>query len=45
MTWEDYALARKVLLEEHIGTVAREAKRAEDAVAKKTRGHAARMAR
>lgn len=45
MDWEDFALARKVLLEEHIGTRVRQAKRDEDALAKKTKGHAARMAR
>ena len=45
MTWKQYALARKVLLEEYIGSVQREAKARENAVAKKTRSHAARMAR
>ena len=45
MDWEDFALARKVLLEEHIGTRVRQAKRDEDTVAKKTRGHVQRMAR
>ena len=40
MTWEEFALARKVLLEEHIGTRVRQAKRDEDAIAKKTRARA-----
>ena len=42
MTWEEYALARKVLLEEHIGTRVREAKAKENAVAKQTAKHAQR---
>ena len=37
MSWEDYALARKVLLEEHIGTRVRQAKRDEDAAASRAR--------
>ena len=45
MSWQEFALARKVLLEEHIGTRVRQAKREEDALAKKTKGHAQRMAR
>ena len=45
MTWEDYALARKVLLEEHIGSLVREAKRNENAVASKSRSTAQRMQR
>lgn len=45
MTWEEYMLARKVLLEEHIGTRVRQAKRDEDALAKRARGQAQRMAR
>ena len=40
MTWEEFALARKVLLEEHIGTRIRQAKRDEDAQAKVTRNRA-----
>jgi hypothetical protein len=42
MSWEEFALARKVLLEEHIGTRVRQAKRDEDAVAKQTRKRAQR---
>lgn len=45
MSWEEFALARKLLLEEHIGTRVRQAKRDEDAVAKKSRSTAARMHR
>lgn len=45
MSWEEYALARKLLLEEHIGTRVRQAKRDEDEVAKKTRSSASRMRR
>ena len=45
MTWEDYALARQVLLEEHIGTLVREAKRAEDKAASKARNSIARSKR
>lgn len=36
MSWEDYAAARQLLLEEHIGTRLREAKAIEDAKAKQT---------
>ena len=42
MSWEEFALARKVLLEEHIGTRVRQAKRDEDAVAKQTRSRSQR---
>ena len=42
MSWEEFALARKVLLEEHIGTRVRQAKRDEDAVARQSRKHAQR---
>lgn len=45
MTWEEFALARKQLLEEHIGALAREAKRAENKTAAKSRVTAQRMAR
>lgn len=34
MSWEDYALARQLLLEERIGTRIREAKRDEDTTAR-----------
>ena len=43
MTWEEYALARKVLLEEHIGSLVREAKRAENKTAAQSRRTASRM--
>ena len=42
MSWEEYALARKLLLEEHIGTRVRQAKAEEDAIARKTSKHASR---
>ena len=34
MTWQEYALARQLLVEERIGTRVREAKAVEDAKAK-----------
>jgi hypothetical protein len=37
MTWQDYALARKYLVETRIGTRIREAKAIEDAQAKANR--------
>lgn len=45
MSWEEFALARKVLLEEHIGALVREAKRAENKTAAKSRQTGQRMAR
>ena len=45
MSWQEFALARKVLLEEHIGTRVRQAKRDEDAMAKTTKSRGARMTR
>jgi len=45
MTWEEYALARKLLLEEHVGTLVREAKRSENKTAAKSKQTADRMAR
>lgn len=39
MTWQDYALARQLLVEERIGTRIREAKAAEDAQARKSAKH------
>ena len=45
MNWEDYALARQVLVEEHIGTLVREAKRAEDKAASKAKTNIARSRR
>ena len=42
MTWEEFSLARKVLLEEHIGTRVRQAKRDEDEIAKTSRNRARR---
>lgn len=44
MTWEEYALARQLELELHIGTVARQAKRVEDAQAAKARKNVTRGA-
>ena len=43
MSWEDFALARKTLLEEHVGSLVREAKRVEDKAARKTRATGSRM--
>jgi len=37
MTWEEYGLARQLLLEEHIGSKVREAKREENRIAAKNR--------
>lgn len=45
MTWEEYALARQLEVELTIGTVARQAKRVEDAQAKNARKHVSRGAR
>lgn len=45
MTWEEFSLARKVLLEEHIGTRVRQAKRDEDAQAAQARKSLTRGAR
>lgn len=45
MTWKQYALARKVLLEEHIGALVREAKRAENKSARQSRMTGSRMTR
>ena len=45
MTWEEYALARKVLLEEHIGALVREAKRSENKAAAEARKTGQRMSR
>ena len=45
MTWEEFALARKVLLEEHIGTRVRQAKRDEDQAAAQARKSVTRGAR
>ncbi len=42
MTWEDHALARQLLTEERVGTLIRDAKRQEDAIAKQTRTRGAR---
>ena len=45
MTWEEYSLARKVLLEEHIGALVREAKRNENKAASRSRQTGQRMSR
>ena len=45
MTWEEFALARQLLVEEQIGALVREAKRTEDRAASKTKGHIARSKR
>lgn len=42
MTWEEYALARQLLVEEHVGTLIREARRAEDHAAKQARKNVGR---
>jgi hypothetical protein len=39
MTWEEFALARQVLVEEYIGSLVRESKRREDHVAKQSKAH------
>ena len=45
MTWEEFSLARQLMVEEFIGTRLREAKQAEDRIAAKTRKNASRGAR
>lgn len=42
MTWQEFAAARQLLVEEKIGAVAREARRREDEIARQTRKHAAK---
>lgn len=45
MTYPQFALARQLLVEEHIGSAVREAKRREDDMAKQTRRQALRRER
>lgn len=45
MSWTQYAIARQLLVEEHVGTLVREAKRTEDRAASKAKSGIARRGR